>query len=187
MNSNALLDAVKARYGLPSDYALAKLMKCSAESVRMMRERGLSDDRALQCATLLDVNQGEAMASIRAERAKNPEVKAVWKNVAESMRSALGMVAAAALAALVFLGLPIPAQAAQETVSNTHYARCRRLRARLGAFLTRRRALPHGHSESAQRRHACCTGEQSLKPRENLYETYGFVASCNTGRACALH
>lgn len=101
MESNALLDAVKARYSLPSDYALAKLMKCSAESVRMMRERGLSDDRALQCATLLEVNEGEALASVRAERSKNPEVKAAARF--RRLRAALG----AFLTPTRYLGIPL--------------------------------------------------------------------------------
>lgn len=109
MDSNALLDAVKARLNLSSDYALAKHFECNQESIRKMRERGLSDERALQCATLLDLSAGEVLASIRAERAKNPEVKAVWQKVAESMRSALGMVTAATVAALLFLSHAQPA------------------------------------------------------------------------------
>lgn len=134
MESNALLDAVKSRYSLPSDLALSKKLDVTRQYVGDLRVRGLSEPVALQVAALLDLNAGEVLASIRAERAKNPEVKAVWKKVAESMRSTLGMVAAVALAALVFAGQPIHAQAAGETVSNIHYARIRRLGVALRAL-----------------------------------------------------
>lgn len=102
MDTNTLLDSVKERYSIASDNALARsLLKVDPMSLRDMRRRGLSDERALQVATLLDLNPGEVLAAIHAERAKSPEVRAVWQRVAESMRSALGVVAAAAVALLV--------------------------------------------------------------------------------------
>lgn len=122
VESNALLDAVKARYNLPSDFALSKKLDVTRQYIGDLRVRGLSEPVALQVATLLDLNPGEVLASIRAERAKNPEVKAVWQKVAESMRSALGMVVAAVLAAFIVAGLPSPAQAAP--AFNPEYTLC---------------------------------------------------------------
>jgi len=103
VDTNALLDALKARLNLPSDYALAKFFRCTQESIRKMRERGLSDERVLQIAALLEIDPGEPLAAIRSERAKSPDVKAAWRKVAESVRTALGvfvpgLIAAAAVA-----------------------------------------------------------------------------------------
>ena len=110
MDTNSLLDAVKTRLNITSERALAReAFKVDVASLRDMRQRGLSDERALQVATLLDLNAGEVLAAIRAERAKSPEVRAVWQKVAESMRSALGMVTAATVAALLFLSHAQPA------------------------------------------------------------------------------
>ena len=133
MNTNELLDAVKARYNLPSDYALARdALKMHPNSIRTLRERGLSDERALQIAELLDIPPGEVLASIHAERARTPAVKEAWKKIAESMRTALGIAAMIA----VILPLAIPPRTAQAqpgasaafniSPGNIHYATRRR-------------------------------------------------------------
>lgn len=146
MNSNDLLDAVKAKLNLPSDYALARnVLKVDLTSLRDMRRRGLSDERALQVATLLDLNPGWVLMQVHADRAKDPEIKRLWKVVADSIPSKISAVFAAALAALVLSGLPTPANAAG--AFNPEYTLCAirrrlgRLRARLGAFLTPTRYL----------------------------------------------
>ena len=103
MNSNALIDALKRRFNV-SEYALARdILKVEPNSLRDMRRRGLSEERVLQIAALLEIDPGEPLAAIRAERAKHPNVKAAWRKVAESVRTALGvfvpgLIAAAAVA-----------------------------------------------------------------------------------------
>jgi len=135
MDSNGLLDAYKARLQLASDYALAKHWNIRQNSVRQMRAIGLSDERALLIAGDLDLPAGEVLANIHAERAKHPEVKAAWQKVAESMRSALGVVAV-----LVALPLVTAPNAPGSTIyaAPEHCILCkivRRLRRALAAFL----------------------------------------------------
>jgi len=124
MNSNELLDALKAHAGVPSDYALAKkILKVDVTAIRNMRERGLSEERALQIATLLGLEPGPVLAAIHAERSKDPAVRKVWEKIAKTMRSA-------AAAVLVVLGMagtaPEPLQASQTTYHGIHYVQRRR-------------------------------------------------------------
>lgn len=99
MTSNELLDALKARSGAASDYALARqVLKIEQNSLKEIRARGLSDERAFQVATLLDLDPAEVMAWVRAERTKDPKVKKVWEGVAKSLKSAAAGIAAVAAA-----------------------------------------------------------------------------------------
>jgi hypothetical protein len=79
------LDAVKARYGLPSDYALGKLLRIPHTTISGYRakRRFFDDDTALTIATALEVNPMEVIAAANAERAKTPEQKARWIGVME--------------------------------------------------------------------------------------------------------
>src|SRR3569833_2640912 len=54
---NQYLDEIKARYGLPSDYAVAKLLKISPANVTGYRKgkSGFDDERALIVAELLEI------------------------------------------------------------------------------------------------------------------------------------
>lgn len=89
MTSNSLLDALKKRLNLPSDYALARtVFHIDPGSLKEMRQRGLSDERALQVAELLDLNPGEVLAAVHAERAKDKNVKAAWERAAKALRAA---------------------------------------------------------------------------------------------------
>lgn len=119
MNSNELLNALKAHTGVPSDYALAQqVLKVDQTTLTAMRRRGLSEERALQIATMLGIDPGEVLPAIRAERAGDPAVKKVWEKIAKTMRSA----AAAILIALGMAGTaPEPLQASQSTYHAIHY------------------------------------------------------------------
>lgn len=120
--SNALLDAYKERFGIPSDYALAQRWRISQNSIRSMRLTGVSEERALHIATETGKPEGEVMALLRAERAKSPEVKAAWKKVAESVRSALGL-AAFVVITLVPSTPPRLAQAAESAFDAVYIMR----------------------------------------------------------------
>lgn len=135
MNSNELLDKVKKDYNIASDYALAKRLGISQEGLRKIRDRGLSDERALQVATLLDLNPGEIMASVRAERAKSPEVKAAWRRIAESMRSALGVLAFVAICNIALFAQPAEAAWKLAQSANCQEYTLSALRRRVRRFL----------------------------------------------------
>lgn len=79
------LDAVKARYALPSDYALAKALHIPQTTVSGYRSgrRVFDDDTALTVATALELNPMEVIAAANAERSKTPEQKARWIGLME--------------------------------------------------------------------------------------------------------
>lgn len=86
--SGQLLDALKEKTGARSDYALAKnVLSISPESVSQMRERGLSDDRAVQVAEILGLDPGAVLAGVHAERAKSPAVRKAWEKLARTLRA----------------------------------------------------------------------------------------------------
>ncbi len=112
MNSNQLLDAVKTKLNLPSDYALSDALGMSRQGVRVLRENGLSDARAVQIATILGLNPGKALAWVHAERARDPLVKKIWEKVAKSL-----------IASLIVAGLwaiPSPQAAAAEILAQSN-------------------------------------------------------------------
>lgn len=111
MNTIELLDAVKNRYGLPSDYALAKRLGMSSERISKYRTRGgaLAEDNALKVAQLLELDEGYVLACMEAERAHSTAAKRAWEKLADRLKS--GGVAAALLL-LVAAPAPTPANAA---------------------------------------------------------------------------
>ena len=79
------LDAVKAKLGIESDYALAKRLGFPLSTVSNYRtgRRVLDDDAALSVANVLDVHPFVVIASANAERAKTPEQRERWSSVME--------------------------------------------------------------------------------------------------------
>lgn len=87
------LDRVKARHGLTSDYALAKLLGLTRASVSLLRSgRNRPDDStAIKIAHLLGVDPGLVVAQAHADRAKTPEERAVWESIISMMESKKGV------------------------------------------------------------------------------------------------
>jgi len=85
MNTLEYLDAVKAKLGIESDYALAASLGVTRSAVStFMRGKGIfGDDVALTVAEILQINPLEVIAAANAERAKTPEQKARWTNLVE--------------------------------------------------------------------------------------------------------
>lgn len=104
------LDAVKARHAIASDYKLARYLGITQQEVSKLRNQKafLGDSTALQVAKLLEMDPAEVIAAAHAERAKNPEEKAVWRSIMER----LGGAAACALLGVALVS-PSPSQAAQ--------------------------------------------------------------------------
>lgn len=77
------LDAVKARTGVASDYALAPILGVTRASVSRLRSGHgfLGDSTAIQVAKLLEIEPGYVMASCHAERAKSADERAAWMAV----------------------------------------------------------------------------------------------------------
>lgn len=105
------LDAVKSRYGLKSDYALAKKLVLTTQQITQYRNKGLilSDAMAIKVAELLEIDPALVIIAVHGERAKKDSEKAVW----ESIMQKLGGAAAALFIGIGGLSAPAPAQAAQ--------------------------------------------------------------------------
>lgn len=91
MNTLEFLDAVKKRYSLPSDYALAKRLGVAPQNISSYRSgrRIIDDDMALQVALELKVNPLAVIATANAERAKTPEQRALWEKFSASFKGLL--------------------------------------------------------------------------------------------------
>lgn len=85
MNTMELLEAVKVRRGIASDYALAKALGVSQPTVASYRAGNsrISDDVALTVAEILGMNPLIVIAAANAERAKTPEQRARWTGLME--------------------------------------------------------------------------------------------------------
>jgi plasmid maintenance system antidote protein VapI len=85
MNTLEYLDAVKRKLGIESDYALAAKLGVTRSAVStFMRGKGVfGDDVALTVAEILQLNPLVVIAAANAERAKTPEQKARWSDLAE--------------------------------------------------------------------------------------------------------
>lgn len=91
MNTLQYLDAVKARRGITSDYALAKVLGVSQPTVIGYRSgrRIFDDEVALTIAQELGLNPLAVIAAANAERAKTPEMRARWMDLIEGFLSLL--------------------------------------------------------------------------------------------------
>lgn len=86
MTTNELLDAVRVRYNLRTDYQLAKFLKWNQQSVSRYRKGGTMDEAmCLKVAAVLELEPGVVLAAIAAERAKSPDVKSAWSTVAKRL------------------------------------------------------------------------------------------------------
>jgi len=85
MTTIEFLDAVKARHGITSDYALAKLLGFNHSAVSGYRNgrRFFDDDAALAVSTALNLHPLVVIAAANAERAKTDEQKARWTGLVE--------------------------------------------------------------------------------------------------------
>lgn len=81
MKTTDYLDAIKNRYDLPSDYAIAKMLGIARQRMTAYRagSESFSDSTALRVAELLDLDPLEVALSAHAQRAKAPEERALWE------------------------------------------------------------------------------------------------------------
>jgi len=108
--STDYLDAVKLKTGAASDYAVAKQLSVTKQTISRWRKKEdfLSDQSAIKVAEILGIDSGIVIAAVHAERAKNETEKAAWTSIFEKLGG---------LAAGVVMGLavatPAPVQAAE--------------------------------------------------------------------------
>ena len=83
--STGLLDEVRKAKSIESDYKLAKLLGVRTQTISNYRNghAQMNDEIALRTATMIGRAPGPLLAQLAAERAKNPEVAKVWREVAK--------------------------------------------------------------------------------------------------------
>lgn len=114
--TNEFLDAVKAKLGAGSDYALAPKIGLTKQMIsRYRREKDyLSDEYCLKVASILEIDPAIVLAAVHSEKAKTSDEKNAWITIFER----LGGVAAA-LTLGIMLNVPNPAQASIGAVSSS--------------------------------------------------------------------
>lgn len=87
MSTLDYLDEAKARLGLPSDYALSKALGLTTSAISNYRKgrSRIDDDVALKLAALTGRDPLEVIAAANMERAKTPEMAAIWKGLMEKI------------------------------------------------------------------------------------------------------
>lgn len=133
--TNDYLNAVKAKTGAASDYALAPKLGLTKQMISRYRLKKdyLSDEYCLKVASILEIDPAIVLAAVHAERAKTAAEKTAWTAIFER----LGGVAAAAMLGIM-LNVPNPAEANTGAVhshkhnaSNLYIMRNRRKKIRL--------------------------------------------------------
>lgn len=118
------LNQIREKYGLKSNYALArKLGQTDTSIARWAHGKGsFSDETCLQVADLLDLDPAFVVACIHAERAKNEAEKKLWERIAARMSIAAALVGIMSLP-FVSLGDGNTQAAVSTSFDNTiHYA-----------------------------------------------------------------
>jgi transcriptional regulator with XRE-family HTH domain len=77
------MDEIMRRKRIPSDYALAKALGVSKQTISRYRSGyGHFDDAiALRVADLMGIDPGIVLIDVHLERTKNAEVRSVWEKV----------------------------------------------------------------------------------------------------------
>lgn len=114
--TNEFLDAVKAKHGLASDYALCKKLGVSSSRIGNYRtNRSVFDDlMAVKVAEALEIEPLYVIASVHAERAKKDGEKKVWTDILEK----LGGIAASVV--IGFTACALPSQDAFAGATSAH-------------------------------------------------------------------
>lgn len=79
-----LLDLIKARYNLPSDYALAKKLSVTQSCISLQRKnhRSMAESTLIRVAELLDLPLSYLLICAQIERANDDKLAHVWRTLA---------------------------------------------------------------------------------------------------------
>lgn len=107
MNTNEILDAIKERHSLPSDYAVHKLLGVTYQQISNYRKGKslMGDEAALKAAELLQLPPDYLLACLHAERSSDQDVQRVWSGLADKLKKT-SAATTAVIFALLFTGDP---------------------------------------------------------------------------------
>jgi transcriptional regulator with XRE-family HTH domain len=111
MKTVEFLDALRARHGLPSDYALAALLGVTRQTISKYRNGAdfFGDQMAVKVAGLLELDPCYVMACAHAERATDEHIRSLWSRLASSAKKVGrkgGATVAAGILSVAFSGGP---------------------------------------------------------------------------------
>lgn len=103
MDSKALLAAVRAAQGIPSNYRLARVLGVPDNTVQRWNTGSNTPDdlMAARLAQLADLDPGSVVAAMHAQRAAAPEERALWERISERLAATASTAAAVILSALL--------------------------------------------------------------------------------------
>ncbi|GKT19540.1 hypothetical protein AVHY2522_22850 [Acidovorax sp. SUPP2522] len=112
---NEVLDLIKNRQGLKSDYKLGLYLGITNGSVRNFRHgRSLPDERICKLlAAAAGIDPLILAAQVQAQRSKTEEARSLWEQIAERLQMAAQGAVAAVFAVAIAIGLI--AQSADES------------------------------------------------------------------------
>ena len=102
------LDAVKAKTGLSSDYAIAKILGVTHQTVSRYRvgKDFLGNSTAIKVAVILEIDAAIVIACAHAERARSEQERELWEHIVKAL-GGLGVA-------------PLPAHDSQAATQHTH-------------------------------------------------------------------
>jgi len=81
--TNQVLDRIQSEFGLPSDYAISKVLGITRAAVSRYRNKGqqFDDSIAYRAAKLLELDPADLLASLHTERAANDDESSAWDSI----------------------------------------------------------------------------------------------------------
>lgn len=110
MNTIQLLDAIRERRNLPSDYATAAALGLTRAQISRYRQgkEAMGDEVAQRAAALLGLDPAVVVAQMHAQRASDPQTRSLWIGIADRLEraSSVAAVVLIALMGVTFTGGP---------------------------------------------------------------------------------
>lgn len=105
-NTAEYLDALRAHYGVKSDYALSPLIGVLPQHLTKYRNKKstFGEEFSLKIADILDIDPAQIFLDMHYQREKNEAAKQVWKRIYNSMTAVTAALAIAVM--LPFISLP---------------------------------------------------------------------------------
>lgn len=124
-NVRKLLDEVKQRNGIESDYALAKILDVRRQRVSAYYKRVQVPDNTvcLKIAEILEKPLGDVIAAVELDAEKDEKRRSVWEKYYKRVGGMAAAVALVVLLNVTFIVTPVDAQAATLLASGG-YAIC---------------------------------------------------------------
>ena len=87
INTNAVLDRIKSLHAIQSEYRLCRVIGVTDQTLLNWRKgRCPSDEHAVRMAQLAQLDTGLVLASLAAERAKDPTLQAAFADIARRLQ-----------------------------------------------------------------------------------------------------